>query len=173
LLVSVGRCGCAMSPLDVIRLPAFTESSRGWLEITVALINGPVVSEHRDFAGSPIREIPGQLKGIRSLAGSVASAHRAFVAGMLSAQCGSAAPAIRPGCTPLLRHIIAEAANGKGHMPSAASEELAQAIIDGGESGACVISLSAALLQPSSKDKSKLEQALDYASRWHYRDRGG
>ena len=58
-------------------------------EITVALIDGPVVLDHPDLAGSTIREIPGKLKGTCTLADSVACTHGTFVAGILSARRGS------------------------------------------------------------------------------------
>jgi subtilisin family serine protease len=49
-------------------------------------------------------------------------------------------------------------------MPSATPEDLAEAIVDSVEAGAKVINLSAALVQPSLKGESKLEQALDGAA---------
>jgi subtilisin family serine protease len=83
---------------------------------------------------------------------------------MLSARRGSAAPAISPGCTLLLRPIFAEALSGNGQMPSASPEELAEAIIGSVEAGARVINLSSALVRPSPKSESRLEEALDYAA---------
>jgi subtilisin family serine protease len=137
---------------------------QGRPEVTVALIDGPVVLDHPDLAGSTIREIPGKLKGTCTLADSVACTHGTFVAGMLSARRGSVAPAICPGCTLLLRPIFAETAKGNGHMPSATPEELAEAIIDSVDAGARVINLSSALVRPSPKGESKLEGALNHAA---------
>ncbi len=153
-----------MSPLDLVRLSALMERSQGRPEITVALIDGPVGLDHPDLAGSTIREIPGKLKGTCTRAGSVACTHGTFVAGVLAARRGSVAPAICPGCTLLLRPIFAETANGNGQMPSATSEELAEAIIDSVDAGARVINLSSALVQPSPRGEGKLEEALNYAA---------
>jgi subtilisin family serine protease len=91
--------------------------------------------------------------------------HGTFVAGVLSAQRGSSAPAICPDCTLLVRPIFAETAAGTGEMPAARPEELATAIIEAIEAGAHVINISAALAQPSSKDERALKEALDHALR--------
>jgi subtilisin family serine protease len=153
-----------MGPLELVRLPHLMRRGQGRPEITIALIDGPVVRDLPDLASAAIREIPGKLKGTCARADTVACSHGTFVAGMLAARRGSAAPAICPGCTLLLRPIFAEAVNGNRDMPSASPEELADAIIDGVEAGAKVINLSAALVQPSLKGEHKLEQALDYAA---------
>jgi subtilisin family serine protease len=153
-----------MSPLDLVRLPELMKRGQGRPEIVVALIDGPVVLDHPDLAGSTIREIPGKLKGTCTRADTVACTHATFVAGMLSARRGSVAPAICPGCTLLLRPIFAEAVNGNGQMPSATPEELAEAIIDSVDAGARVINLSSALVQPSPKGESRLEEALNHAA---------
>ena len=153
-----------MRPLDLVRLPGLMQRGQGRPEITVALIDGPVVLNHPDLAGSTIREIPGKLKGTCTRADTLACTHGTFVAGMLSARRGSVAPAICPGCTLLLRPIFPETVNGNGQMPSATPEELAEAIIESVEAGARVINLSSALVQPSLKGESKLEEALNHAA---------
>ena len=88
-----------------------------------------------------------------------------FRCGFLSARRGSAAPAICPDCTLLVRPIFAESAAGNGDMPRATPAELAAAIAETVDAGARVINLSAALLQPSGNGERELEQALDYAAR--------
>jgi len=133
-------------------------------EVIIALIDGPVVLNHRDLTGSTIREIPGKLKGTCTRADSVACTHGTFVAGILSARRGSVAPAICPGCTLLLRPIYAETAKGNGQMPSATPEELAEAIIDSVDAGARVINLSSALVRPSPQGENKLVEALNHAA---------
>ena len=153
-----------MNPLELVRLPDLMKRGQGRPEVTVALIDGPVASNLPDLASATIREIPGKLNGTCARADTVACTHGTFVAGMLAARRGSAAPAICPACTLLLRPIFAEAVNGNGHLPSATPEELAEAIVDCVEAGAKVINLSAALVQPSLKGESRLEQALDYAA---------
>jgi subtilisin family serine protease len=153
-----------MNPLDLVRLPELMKRGQGRPEITLALIDGPITPGLPDLAAATIREIPGKLKGTCARVDSVACTHGTFVAGMLVARRGSAAPAICPGCTLLLRPIFAEAMNGNAHMPSATPEDLAEAIVDSVEAGAKVINLSAALVQPSLKGEGSLKQALDYAA---------
>jgi subtilisin family serine protease len=139
--------------------------SSGRPEVTIGLIDGPVASSHAELATTNIREIPGTLAGTCSRADSVACMHGTFVAGILSAKRGSAAPAICPNCTLLVRSIFAEGAAPNAHLPSATPEELTRAIIECIEGGARLINLSAALAQPSSKGERKLEEALDYSAR--------
>jgi subtilisin family serine protease len=136
-----------MTPLHLVRLLGFMKRGQGRPEITVALIDGPVVLGHADLAGSTIRDIPGILRGTCTQADSVACTPGTFVAGLLSARRGSVAPAICPACALLLRPIFAETANGNRQMPSATPEELAEAIIDGVDAGGRVINLSSALVQ--------------------------
>jgi subtilisin family serine protease len=154
-----------MSPIELVRLSALMEHTQGRPEIAVGLVDGPVALDHPDLAGASIRALPGKTKGACSLADSVACTHGTFVAGILSARRGSAAPAICPGCTLLLRPIFVEVLNGNGQMPSATPEELAEAIIDSVDGGARVINLSSALVQPSPRGENKLEQAFNYAAR--------
>lgn len=153
-----------MDSLDLVRLRPLMSRSQGRSEITVALIDGPVVLDHPDFAGTTIREIPGKLQGTCTRAGTMACMHGTFVAGILCARRGSVAPAICPGCTLLVRPIFAET-NGEGRIPNATPEELAEAIVESVDAGAHIINLSSAVAQPSPKAESKLGEALDYAAR--------
>jgi subtilisin family serine protease len=153
-----------MTPLDLVRLRDLMKRGPGCPDITVALIDGPLVLDHPDLAGSTIREIPGKLNGTCARVDSVACTHGTFVAGVLSARRSSVAPAICPGCTLLLRPIFAETTKGNGQMPSATAEELAEALVDCVDAGARVINLSSALVRPSPKGESKLEAALNYAA---------
>ena len=152
------------SPLELVDLLPLMERSQGQPDVRVALIDGPVVLDHPDFAGATIREIPGKLSGTCTRASTVACTHGTFVAGMLSARRGSAAPAICPGCTLLVRPIFPETATKNGDIPSATPEELAEAIVDSVKAGAHVINLSAALVLPSPQGERSLDQALDYAA---------
>lgn len=171
----------SISPLDLIKLSALMELTSGRPEITVGLIDGPVVINHPDLAGENIREIPGKLSGTCAQASSAACMHGTFVAGILCGKRNSSAPAICSNCTLLVRPIFAETALGNGQtrsesfdfaqgrpvepMPSATPQELAEAIIECIDAGARLINLSAALAQPSSKGERELEEALDYAAR--------
>jgi subtilisin family serine protease len=154
-----------MNPLDLAKLTALMERTRGRPEMMVGLIDGPVAMSHPDLADANIREIPGRLQGTCAQASSAACMHGTFVAGILCGKRRSAAPSICPHCTLLVRPIFAETILGSGQMPSAVPEEVAAAIIETVEAGARVINLSAALGQPSSTGQRELEEALDYAAK--------
>lgn len=153
-----------MTAPNLVRLPALMQRTKGRPDVLVALIDGPVALDLPDLVSATIREVPGKLKGACARTDTLACTHGTFVAAMLAARRGSAAPAICPGCTLLLRPIFAETANSNGRMPSATPEELADAIVESVNAGARVINLSAALTEPSAKGERELEEALDYAS---------
>ena len=154
-----------MGSLDLVKLPALMERSSGRPELKIGLIDGPVVIQHPDLAAERLREVPGNNGGACTQATSAACLHGTFVAGILSARRGTVAPAICPDCTVLVRPIFAETTAANGEMPSAAPEELAQAILDCLDAGARVLNVSAALAQPSIKSERALEEALDRAAR--------
>ena len=153
------------SPLDLVTLRPLMELSSGRSETRVALIDGPVVASHPDFSTTPIQEVSGEIGGTCERATSAACMHGTFVAGILGAKRGSAAPAICPGCTLIIRPIFAETASANGRMPSATPDELASAIIDSINAGANVINLSAALVNVSAKGERRLEEVLDYSAK--------
>jgi len=154
-----------MTPLDLVRLTPLIDRTRGRPELTIGLIDGPVVMDHPELANQHVREIPGNGSAACTQANSAACLHGTFVAGILSAKRGSSAPAICPNCTLLVRPIFAETNVANGEMPSAMPEELAQAILDCIDAGARVLNVSAALAQPSIKNERALEEALDEAAR--------
>jgi subtilisin family serine protease len=154
-----------MGPLDLVKLTALMERSRGRPETRVGLIDGPVAIGHPDLAAENIREVPGRLRGRCALADSAACGHGTFVAGILAGKRGSAAPAICPDCTLLVRPIFAETVSGTELLPDATPRELAAAIVDCIEAGAHVINLSLALARSSTPGERELEEALDYALR--------
>jgi subtilisin family serine protease len=153
-----------MNSLDLVKLTALMELISGKPEITVGLIDGPVATNHPDLASENIRAVPGK-SGACDQASSAACMHGTFVAGILSAKRGSAAPAICPNCTLLVRPIFSETVQEGGQMPSATPEELATAIIETVDAGARVMNLSVALAHPSSRGEQKLEEAPDYAAK--------
>ena len=135
----------------------------GRSDITVGLVDGPIAMNHPDLAGD-IREVPGRLGGRCTQSSSAACQHGTFVAGILCAKRGSAAPAICPDCTLLAYPIFAETASGT-QTPTATPEDLTAAILACIEAGARILNLSLALTQSSSKAERALEQALDHAAR--------
>ncbi|TPM98546.1 S8 family serine peptidase [Mesorhizobium sp. B2-1-5] len=149
--------------LALVSLTALMERGSGSPEVKIGLIDGPVVTQHPDLTGEHLHEILGSSGGTCTQANSAACLHGTFVAGILSARRSSAAPAICPDCTLLIRPIFTETTAGREHMPSATPRELATAIVECIGSGARVINLSLALAQPSVKDEQALEEALNLA----------
>lgn len=154
-----------MTPLDLVGLTPLMNRTSGRPEVIIGLIDGPVAMNHPELAGRHIREIHGNGSGTCTQSNSMACFHGTFVAGILSAQRSSSAPAICPDCTLLIRPVFTEPAAGDTQMPGATPQELAAAIIECVEAGARCINLSLALAQPSSKGERELEQALDHATR--------
>ena len=155
----------ASNVLDLVNLTPLMELTSGRPEIVIGLVDGPVVMTHPDLAGENVREVPGRIGGTCAQASSLACMHGTFVAGILSAKRSSAAPAICPGCTLLVRPIFSETPAANELIPSATPEELAVAIIECIDAGARLVNLSAALAQvPSAKGERALGQALDHAA---------
>lgn len=152
-----------MRTLDLVNLTALMGLTSGRSETVVGLIDGPVLMNHPDLASENIREISGQWHGACTQAESIACMHGTFIAGILSAKRNTAAPAICPNCTLLLRPIFAETDAVNGQLPGASPLELAAAINDCINAGARVINLSLALTEMSSRGEHELEDALDYA----------
>jgi subtilisin family serine protease len=154
-----------MTPLDLVRLPQLMARTAGSSDVKVGLIDGPVAIGHSDLAGTKMSEVPGSARGSCAEASSAACLHGTFVAGILCARRGSAAPAICPDCTLLVRPVFSEAATENLDSPSAEPEELAAAILACVDAGARVINLSLALVQSSPLAKLALLEALDHAAR--------
>ena len=154
-----------MAPLDLVNLSGLMELTTGKRDIVVGLIDGPVATDHADLAGSAIWKLPGKAGSACSKANSsVACMHGTFIAGILLAQRGSAAPAICPSCALLAYPIFADAGDNKD-MPSATPEDLAAAILACIGAGAKILNLSLALVQSFAKGERALREALDHAAR--------
>jgi subtilisin family serine protease len=154
-----------MRALELCNLAPLLELTRGRSEILVGLVDGPVALDHPDLAEANVREIPGRLSGSCARAGSDACMHGTFVAGILAARRGSAAPSLCPGCTLLVRPIFDEAGGAGGPEPLAQPEELAAAVVDCVAAGARVINLSVGLRSPTGRGRAELDEALNYAAR--------
>jgi subtilisin family serine protease len=150
--------------LDLVRLTPLLERNSGRSEVKIGLIDGPLARNHPDLAIENIQEVPGEFAGGCSVSSSIACQHGTFVAGILLAKRGSAAPAICPGCTLLVRPIFQETSPTNGQMPSATPQQLASAIVETIDAGARILNLSASLVQPSAKGESELQSAVNYAA---------
>jgi subtilisin family serine protease len=154
-----------MNPLDLVTLTPLMARTTGRPDLRIGLIDGPVALDHPGLAQAHRRELPAPGAGICAQASSAACLHGTFVAGILCATRGSAAPAICPDCTLLVRPIFAETREGSAAMPSAAPEDLARAICDCLQAGAHVLTLSLALLRSSPGGERTVGEALDQAAR--------
>jgi subtilisin family serine protease len=154
-----------MTPLDLVKLSELMLLTSGRSEIAVGMIDGPIAISHADFARSRIREVGGGTRARCAQTSSAACVHGTFVAGILSARRGSAAPAICPDCTLLVNPVFSEAANGSAEQPSATPEELAAAILECIDVGARVLNLSLAVTRSSPNGERALKFALDHAAR--------
>ena len=102
-----------MHPLDVVRLRPLMRQSNGSPDVAIGLIDGPVAANHPDLTTTSVRDLgPPRDEGNAST-DRVALSHGTYVAGILTARRGSAAPAICPGCTLLVRPIFLEAPSGQ------------------------------------------------------------
>jgi subtilisin family serine protease len=145
-----------MTALELVKLSPLIALTTGRTEVTVGLIDGPVAIGHADLESKNIRELPAADGGSCAVSSSAACKHGTFVVGILVAKRGSAAPAICPGCTLLVRPIFRETNSGNGQVPSATPQELASAIVETIDAGARILNLSAALAQPSVKRRRRI-----------------
>ena len=154
-----------MSPLELVNLTTLMLQTSGNSDLRIGLIDGPVDVHHPDLAHESLREITTKKGATCGRVESSACVHGTFVAGILSARRGSAAPAICPGCTLIIRPIFAEVSSADREMPAAAPIDLAEAIIDCVDTGARVINLSLGLARPSVRTERILDEVLDQAMR--------
>jgi subtilisin family serine protease len=152
-----------MVPLDLVGLSSLMRLTRGSREVVIGLLDGPVALDHPALATDSIRPLAGGDQCVR--AGSPACRHGTFVAGILAARRGGAAPGICPDCTVLVRPIFTETTGDGQPLPSATPRQLAAAIGECVDAGARVLNLSAGMSQPSTRQERELHEALDYAAR--------
>jgi subtilisin family serine protease len=134
-------------------------------EIRIGLVDGPVAVDHPDLTTENVRPISARVGAVCDRTHSAACRHGTFVAGILTAKRTSAAPAICPQCTLLVRPIFPETTQPNGNVPIADPEDLATAIFECLEAGARILNMSVALGQTSSKGERQVEEALDQAAR--------
>ena len=154
----------ARSALDAVNLTGLMERTVGRPEVIVGLIDGSVAATHADLATESIRILSQASNRTPERGSAAALTHGTFVAGILAARRGTAAPAICPGCTLVVRSIFLQTAVASADAPRASPQELADAIIDCVEAGARILNLSLALATPSPNREPKLAQALDHAA---------
>jgi len=150
-------------PTELLKLTALMQRTSGRPEVKIGLIDGPILTRHPDLAGGQLNEIAGPNGASCTQTDSGACLHGTFVAVILAAKRTSSAPAICPNCTLLIRPIFSETTFSREYMPSTTPQELATAIFDCVNAGACVINLSLALAQPSTRGEQVLDEAFNQA----------
>ena len=89
-------------------------------ELKVGIIDGPVAIEHPDLRRERLHEISDGSAATCNRTTSTACLHGTFITGILAATRNSAAPAICPDCTFLVRPIFSEPMSGNdmigGHL---------------------------------------------------------
>jgi len=153
-----------MTPLDLVRLTSVMELTLGSPDMTVGMIDGPVDTGHPDFLAASAHQISAEKSASCQASSSPACAHGTMVAGVLFARRTSAAPAICPNCSLLVRPIFAEQDSPAGESPSATPEELSEAIVETVNAGARVINLSSGISRPREKGRELLNRALNFAA---------
>jgi subtilisin family serine protease len=164
------RAETGPSPEDTLRLvglPELMGITAGSHDIAVALIDGPVDSNHPDLATENMQVLPGRTGATCASPESVACTHGTNVAGILHAKRESLVPGICPGCALLVRPIFAETAAlpKNGGLPNASMGDLATALHEVIEAGARVVNLSVGLVEPSLRAESAIDWALEQATR--------
>ncbi len=149
-----------MHALDLVCLTALMRCTAGRPEIRIGLIDGAVAADHPELATAGIRSL-GSRSGAPDPA---ATAHGTFVAGILVARRGSAAPAICPGCALLVRPIFLGRRDDATDALTATPDEVADAIVDSVAAGVQLLNLSVAPALPSPNRERRLEDALDHAA---------
>jgi subtilisin family serine protease len=150
--------------LDLVGLTPLMGVSSGRADLVIGLLDGPVANGHRDLGQAHVVEIPGGYPGRCTRPSSPACRHGTFVAGILCARRGSAAPAICPDCTVLVRPIFREASGMAGWVPSATPEDVAVAIVECVDAGVRVLNVSATLVRSPITRVHTLDEALAYAA---------
>lgn len=152
-----------MNYLETVKLAPLMKLTSGRPETIIGLIDGPVMRDHPDLVSEHIRELPGRSQP-SSEASAMSLQHGTYIAGILAAKRGAAAPAICPDCTLLLRPLFGGTVEGE-MLPTATPRELAAAIRQCIEAGAQVLNLSMALLRSSPQEQEIITEVLSYAAK--------
>jgi subtilisin family serine protease len=151
-----------MLSVELVRLTGLMAATAGEPAVRVGLIDGPVLAGHPGLEPTGLHALNGSI-GCEQ-ADSAACLHGTFVAGILHARRGGAAPGLCPGCALVMRPIFAEGAGGG--FPTSQPEELAAAIYECVNAEARVLNLSVGLMHVTSGAERALQDALDHAARW-------
>jgi subtilisin family serine protease len=145
--------------LDLVGLAPVMAQTEGSPALLIGLVDGPVDAGHPDLAGADLRGLGSPVGACASDTERSGCAHGTFVAGILAARRGSAAPAICPACPLLVRPVF-----GAGATPSADAVTVAGAIGECVSAGARIVNLSVTGSGLGLPARRALEFALDAAA---------
>jgi subtilisin family serine protease len=143
------------SPFDLVGLGSLMQLTSGDPRIGVCMIDGPVALDHPLLDTRHVRILKSKNNSMAASA-EADTHHGTATAGILFAKRNSAVPGICPECTIGIRPILQEM--------SASTAELAEAILDGINSGSRIINMSLALSHLSLNRERGLEDALQKAA---------
>jgi subtilisin family serine protease len=154
-------------PRRITGLSPLMALSAGSPDVSVALIDGPLVLDHPDLATENIRALDGREHATCIKPIGMACAHGTYVAGVLHAKRDAPAGGICPGCTLLVHPIFsdADAVVSSDGTPNARIADLSEALLDVIEAGARIVNLSVGLAEPFGHAGPVMDEALDLAVR--------
>jgi subtilisin family serine protease len=153
----------ASAGIRLAGLDKLVARSRGSPRILVGLVDGPVATNHTDFADAHFRTI-GETAEYRTRSNTEVCRHGTFVAGILVGRRGRRDTGICPDCTLVNRPIFGIGHSNSSEGFSSTPEELADGIKECVDAGVQVLNVSATFCRPSLNSEPSLEQALDYAA---------
>jgi subtilisin family serine protease len=148
--------------LALVGLEPLMAKTAGHADVRIALLDGPVHADHPELARDRLLLLS-PWAACAARGSGAGCAHGTFVLGILAARRDSAAPAICPGCTVLVRPIFT--AGDSGAPLSARPADVAAAVAECVDLGARVLNLSAAFWAPSMSQDAGLQRSLDHAAR--------
>lgn len=153
----------SLNPLRLIKILNLLEITKGNPAIKIGIIDGPVDASHPSLSQMRIIRVKNKM-GHCNAHDSIACIHGTFIAGILGAKRGYAAPALCPSCSFIVRPVFMEGVfKSRFDMPSTTPIELADAIVETIDDGARVINLSLGLASSSLTRYRILEDAYIYA----------
>ena len=142
---------------DIALIPGLSDlwqRTRGSPEISVAILDGIVDTEHPCFQGAYLERQPSLVQGKASTTGQM-SIHGTHIASLIFGQPGSELEGIAPHCKGIIIPVFAD-----DHYRQLSQLDLARAIEQAAERGAQVINISGGSLSDIGEAEDWLERAV-------------
>lgn len=146
------------SVLEIAALPELMTMTQGNEQVSIAVLDGPVDTNHPCFVGANFTSLPSLADGTAHLDGSMSS-HGTHVASIIFGQPGSSVTGIAPQC----RGIIIPVFSDDRHRVS--QLDLARAIEQAVNAGADIINLSGGQLTDAGEADGWLANAVRLCAR--------